>query len=520
MFVVIYSTKEGLIMKELFERFYNGDMLAREEIITSNMNLVRYLVNNSQFDKSEDIYQIGFIGLIKAVDTFKIDAGSNFSTYASRCIMNEIRMFYRRANKEKAECILDDYVSKEVEVPLIDTISDGKDFTETVNNKYFLTILMNLISKIEDQRDKTILKLYFGFDCKPASMNKIAKKVCLEASTISRIIKKYLTLFKDYVRELGELDKPLSISEKFSNYSRFKLNHIISTLPDDERTLALKRLDNSSTDLTADEIVKLYSNILPSLKVALDKSSIERKLFGRIAKDKIALICLMDIYRNRVDELIKNGNYSNANFNTLELCGLIGCAKGILASETYSLMRENVISSIQKELENGKIEAGNNLYNYAKIVQSGIIPYIENVISAGENSNILSSYYNDLKSPTKISKEQHLDISYVNRVIASSISSEQDLIKKTSITKDDYLNALDYIDQPIFKEVIMFLSIKEALIYIFKKGLGGKSFDFIEIAEFFEISEEEVKNSYAKAVHLLQTNGFGNQGNIRTGRKI
>lgn len=504
-------------MEELFERYRSGDLSAREEIIIKNMRLVKYLVGGSSYGASDDNFQLGYVGLIKAVDTFDVNAGYKFSTYAAKCILHEVGLYYRSLKREKAEYILDDYVSKDVEVPLIDCLSDGVDITDRVNNKDFNRVLLKLISKMENERDKKILKLYFGFDCKPKKMAEIGEEVGLTQSNISRLIIQYLALFKDYVRELGEFGKPVSLSERFSDYSRFKLNYIISTLSDDEKEIVLKRLDNADASLTVDEIVKLYSKIIPFIGGSLSRHNAERKLFGRIAKDKVALICLMDIYRNRVESLIRNNHFDNADFDTLEICGLIGCAKGIVASETYSLMSDNVTKYILEELESGNVSTGDKFYSYAKIVQSGVVPFIDSVISAGEDSYVLDLYYNRLKSSSKISRENKLDVSYVNRVIDTSTRDEMSLIGKTSITKRDYLDALDYIDQPLFREIVKILSVKETFIYIMRRGLGGKSFSFRELGEFFEMSEEDVKSSYMTAARLVSAGEFGKKENEGTG---
>ena len=83
-------------------------MSAREEIISNNIKLVYYLVHKSGFDNTDDNYQIGMVGLIRAVDTFNIYSSYSFSTYAAKCIKNELNMYYRSYYKEKAEYILED----------------------------------------------------------------------------------------------------------------------------------------------------------------------------------------------------------------------------------------------------------------------------------------------------------------------------------------------------------------------------------------------------------------------------
>ncbi|UKI28551.1 MAG: sigma-70 family RNA polymerase sigma factor [Clostridium sp.] len=113
-------------------------MSAREEIISNNMKLVYYLVHKSGFDNTEDNYQIGLIGLIRAVDTFDIYSSYSFSTYAAKCIKNELNMYYRSYYKEKKLSIfLDAPNYKTSNEPLIEYISDGIDITSNVDSKSF-----------------------------------------------------------------------------------------------------------------------------------------------------------------------------------------------------------------------------------------------------------------------------------------------------------------------------------------------------------------------------------------------
>lgn len=76
-------------------------MTDREQKIIGNMNLVHYIVHKHfpQYTANQDVIQNGYIGLIKAVDSFDESMGNTFSTYATRCIFNEILMDLRRQNK-------------------------------------------------------------------------------------------------------------------------------------------------------------------------------------------------------------------------------------------------------------------------------------------------------------------------------------------------------------------------------------------------------------------------------------
>lgn len=85
---ILSSEEEDL----LFKKMASGDDEAREKLILHNLRLVAHIVRKyyASSKNSEDLVSIGTIGLIKAVDTFKYDAGARFATYAAKCIQNAI----------------------------------------------------------------------------------------------------------------------------------------------------------------------------------------------------------------------------------------------------------------------------------------------------------------------------------------------------------------------------------------------------------------------------------------------
>ena len=89
------------VEKEYFIRLESGDAEARKQLILHNLRLVSHIVRKyyATSKNQEDLISIGTIGLIKAVDTFKVSAGARFATYAARCIQNEILMHFRSQKK-------------------------------------------------------------------------------------------------------------------------------------------------------------------------------------------------------------------------------------------------------------------------------------------------------------------------------------------------------------------------------------------------------------------------------------
>ena len=94
------------------ERWAQGDLEARNRLVEHNLRLVAHIIKKyyTQADNQEDLISIGTIGLIKAVNTFRADRGIKLATYASRCIENEILMYFRSQRKLQGEVSLSDAI--------------------------------------------------------------------------------------------------------------------------------------------------------------------------------------------------------------------------------------------------------------------------------------------------------------------------------------------------------------------------------------------------------------------------
>ena len=84
-------------MISLFKKYQNGDLKAKEDIINSNLKLVLSIINKYNTGKYDmnDLFQIGCVGLIKAVDNFSLEYNVQFSTYAVPLILGEVKRFIR-----------------------------------------------------------------------------------------------------------------------------------------------------------------------------------------------------------------------------------------------------------------------------------------------------------------------------------------------------------------------------------------------------------------------------------------
>ena len=85
----------------------NGDEKAKELLISHNLRLVAHIAKKySNYNDSDELISVGSIGLIKAINTYKVDKGTGLATYASRCIENEILMTLRSGKKHKNDVSL------------------------------------------------------------------------------------------------------------------------------------------------------------------------------------------------------------------------------------------------------------------------------------------------------------------------------------------------------------------------------------------------------------------------------
>ena len=101
-------------MDELFKRIKQGDKKAREEFIQGNLRLVLSVIQRfgNRGENADDLFQVGCIGLIKAIDNFDVNQNVRFSTYAVPMIIGEIRRYLRDNNPIRVSRSLKDTAYK------------------------------------------------------------------------------------------------------------------------------------------------------------------------------------------------------------------------------------------------------------------------------------------------------------------------------------------------------------------------------------------------------------------------
>jgi len=294
-------------VSKLFQETNEGSKEARDKLIIHNIRLVLYLVTskfkNVNYDK-KDLVSIGNIGLIKAIDSYDLSKGFEFTTYASRCINNEILGFLKKLKKDQSIDSIDSvmfYNKDGQEMKLEDKLSDDNDLVEDYVNEETHKIIREVVKELPNNRDKEIIMLYFGFyDDKTYTQKEIADKFNICRAYVSRIVKKVVKkvgkiLESKEVIELHskqkkvkkkepqeEMKKLQTIYEYFNNYTREQINVMLTKLTEEERALVTARygedLNNSSTaKLTRAQTDKFYGTLVPTMKKLLANPNEERK---------------------------------------------------------------------------------------------------------------------------------------------------------------------------------------------------------------------------------------------------
>lgn len=183
-----------------------GDEEARNILIEHNLRLVVFLAKkyeNTGYD-IEDLVSIGSIGLIKGINTYKVDKNIKLATYASRCIANEILMFLRKNKKRKGEISFEDALNYDAEgnelhlEDILGTEDDivPKEFEDRMDKEQ----LEKEISILDD-REKNIMTLRYGlFNTKEYTQKEVATMLGISQSYISRIEKKVIKKLKTVLK--------------------------------------------------------------------------------------------------------------------------------------------------------------------------------------------------------------------------------------------------------------------------------------------------------------------------------
>lgn len=245
----------------LFKKMLNSSKEEAEEIrkniITGNLRLVVETIKKyrNNVEDQKDLFQIGCIGLIKAVDTFDVKKNMMFSTYATVCISNRVKEYLRKENMNcgvlgQLKIKIDEYsdeiykttgvnptteqISEYFNIPhnkvckalnirqiesldnkvidsesasYADLISTDENIEEEYIKKCERQIIKKFINKL-NEKEKTIFNMYF---IQEMSQNQISKKLCISQPQVSKKIRKVLEELKNIMLKENEENKHIAM---------------------------------------------------------------------------------------------------------------------------------------------------------------------------------------------------------------------------------------------------------------------------------------------------------------------
>lgn len=198
--------EEEAIQLDLWSK---GDREARNKLIEHNLRLVAHIAKkyDNRKTSNEDLISIGTIGLIKAVDTYSFDKNHRLTTYAARCIENEILMHLRSIKKTLHDISLNDPIGIDKdgnEIALIDVIGIESeiDITGEMLKRENLIKLQKYLSLLDD-KEREILTLRYGLQgSEEKTQRQIAKERNISRSYVSRIEKRaFMKLMRAFMND-------------------------------------------------------------------------------------------------------------------------------------------------------------------------------------------------------------------------------------------------------------------------------------------------------------------------------
>ena len=194
---------------ECFRRMRGGDAFAREKLIEHNLRLVAHIVKRyyPNAKDQDDLISIGTVGLIKAVDTFDDKNGVRFATYASKCLQNEILMYFRSQKKTACEVSINDAIDVDKDGnPLTfgDIVSTEDTIAEDIDLRVSCEKALSAVDRCLDPRERSVIILRYGLSGDdPLTQRETAARLSVSRSYISRIEKTALEKLRAELKDRG-----------------------------------------------------------------------------------------------------------------------------------------------------------------------------------------------------------------------------------------------------------------------------------------------------------------------------
>ena len=197
--------------EELIKKMLGNDKDARNKLIEHNLRLVAHIVKKYDNGKEDidDLISIGTIGLIKGIDTFSNKNGAKLTTYAARCIENEILMFFRSDKKNQKNISINESVGFDKdgnEISFLDILkTPNPDYVSDISLQDDIKALYKYIEVLSEREKEIIIKRYGLYGNKEMTQKQIASKLNISRSYVSRIEKRALTkILREFFRNKKE----------------------------------------------------------------------------------------------------------------------------------------------------------------------------------------------------------------------------------------------------------------------------------------------------------------------------
>lgn len=194
--------------KVYLDKFEAGDLNAKDVLIERNLRLVAHISKKytSSTTSLDDLISIGTIGLIKGINSYNSKKGVKLSTYISRCIENEILMFFRNSKKLNSEVYLNEPIGKDKDdnvITLQEVLENNeRSIEDSIDLKLKQKKLYEKMNTVLKPREKEILVLRFGLNnSKPLTQNEVAKIFGISRSYVSRIESKAISKLSKEFKE-------------------------------------------------------------------------------------------------------------------------------------------------------------------------------------------------------------------------------------------------------------------------------------------------------------------------------
>ncbi|MBQ2978269.1 MAG: RNA polymerase sporulation sigma factor SigK [Clostridia bacterium] len=185
----------------------NGDESARQKLIEHNLRLVSHIVRKYTVPghTQEDLVSVGTLGLIKAVNTYKPETGSPLSTYAARCIENEVLMLLRASRKRRGDVSLSDPIGTDGEgndISFLDILGTPPDQVENeVVHRLSMSRVRKLVEKLP-RKERMVIEMRYGLlDGQIHPQHEVAAALGISRSYVSRIEKHGIELLREGMEE-------------------------------------------------------------------------------------------------------------------------------------------------------------------------------------------------------------------------------------------------------------------------------------------------------------------------------